>query len=454
MANTQQRLPASESNPETPAIETPPEMDEIHRLTFVDHSTHIQVALPNVLIITSCKRGRNGFVTYFTEASVRTCLQQGIAEAKRKGYESSDPRFILNYPTIYDPVKKKKTPKGLVFAWFADSAFPNIFMGLNADGSKRTELYPDPNWVAPPPDEWDEEEEDDDAPFDFSSFKFKPGVSWVEMQEEEDKKEAKKKEREPPMLSRDLPPLATLIVKQGAEDPEKLQIERGFAKIKKKVQDECDLGLLHMFIPSWADLADLMKTFAPFSCSSSYPLLEVVQDRDPAKCHLYVSYPPGSNGAISAQMILFKFTYSKGKNEEVIHVDYSKKGAYERHVEKAPHYKVLKLTPCMRKPPVSTVPQVFFKSGSKSTPSKSTPSKSTPSKSSYTPTKAPNGDWKAKRGTPKETKPKEEDGWTTKGTTKTKKTPCKTPPKSTRPPPSDGDDDGLSDLLALAKIRK
>jgi hypothetical protein len=411
---------------------TPPTEEEIKQLTYVDHKTHIQCTLPNVLVITSCKKGKNGFVLYYTEASVRNAIQTAIATAKRGGYTSPNPTFILNYPTVYDPVKKRKTPKGLTFAWFADPALPNIFLGLNSDGSERMESYPDPNWVAPVADEWDEEEEEE---FDPATFFLKAGkMSWADIQEKEDKK---KEKQEAPMLTRKLPPIATLIVKQGAEDPEPLTIEAGFAKIKKKVQDECDLSLLHVFIPSWADLSDLLKRFTPFSCSSSYPILEVVQDRDPAKCHLYVSYPPGSDGAITAQMILFKFTYSKGKNEEVIHVDFAKKGAYERNVEKAPHYRILKLTSSMKKPPTSTIPQTFFRAGNSSTKPKQT--------------NKVEGGWNTKPVAQKKEK-KDEDGWETKG----RKGKTTNPPPKPAPTPvqTEEDEDGLGDLIAWAKPKK
>jgi hypothetical protein len=439
---------------ETPQV---PE-DEIQKLTFVNHQTHIQCFLPNVLIATSCTKGRNGFITYFTEASVRNCVQAGINEAKKKGYESPDPRFLINYPTVYDPVKKKKSPKGLAFVWFADTAFPNIFLGKNPDGSPRIEEYPDPNWVAPPMDNWDDEEEEEDT-FDPSTFfNFKPGKSWADIQEEEEKKEAKKKKPEAPMLTRKLPPIATLIIKQGAEDPEPLKIEEGTSKIKKKIQDENDLHLLHLNIPSWADLSELLKTFSMFSTSGSYPILEAIRDNNrPDRCHLYVTYPPGSDCAITAQLILFRITCRSGKNEEQVLVEFAKNGSYDRQIVKAPTYKVLKVSPSMKRPPSSTVPQTFFRSSQGSHSSSSTPQKGTPQKK--TPQKAPEGKWRPQKETSQE-KPKEEDGWTTKGAPpkkekKAKKTPCKTPPKRSDPPASDdGEDDGLADLIAWSKVKK
>lgn len=410
----------------------PPAEEEIKQLTYIDHKTHITCTLPNVLVITSCKKGKNGYVLYYTEASVRNAIHTAIATAKRGGYTSPNPTFILNYPTVYDPVKKRKTPKGLTFAWFADPALPNIFLGFNPDGSERVESYPDPKWEAPVTDEWDEEEEE----FDPATFFSKAGtISWADIQEKEEKK---KEKQEAPMLTRKLPPIATLFVKQGAEDPEPLKIESGFAKIKKKVQDECDLSLLHVFIPSWADLTDLLKTFSPFSCSSSYPILEVTQDRDPAKCHLYVSYPPGSDGAIIAQMILFKFTYSKGKNEEVIHVDFAKKGAYERNVEKVPHYRILKISSSIKKPPTSTIPQTFFRAGNSSTKTKQ-----------VTRTE---GGWNTKPVVQKKMEKKDEDGWETKG--KKGKTNKPTPNPAPTPVQAKDDEEGLGDLIAWAKTKK
>lgn len=430
-----------------------PTQDEIKQLTFVDFKTHIQVPLPNVLIITSCKKGRNGFITYYTESSVRTCIQTGITEAKRRGYTSENPQFIMNYPTVYDPVKKTRTPKGLVFVWFADPAFPNIFRGLNPDGSNRVEQYPDPTWVAPPVDDWEEEAEEEIVYTSWESFKSVSTISWADMAEEEDKaearKEARKKLLEPPMLTRNLPPITTLMVKQGAEDPEVLTIESGFSKIKKEVQEECDLSLLHASIPAWADISDLMKSFAPFSTSSSYPILEVIQNRDSSKFHLYVSYAPGSDCAIIANMILFRLNYKKGKNEETIQVDFAKKGSYERFVEKLHNSKVLKLTPCMNRPPRSTIPSCYFGSQSTSTPPKHT------EREVRTPSNIPDGNWRTPNTSPQNespqkatTSPQKTSEWNTMGNKK-KKTPCKTPPKGKAPPkPTDGDDDGLSDLIA------
>lgn len=423
--------------------------DEIQKLTFVNHQTHIQCFLPNVLIVTSCTKGRNGFITYFTEASVRNCVQAGINEAKKKGYESHDPRFLINYPTVYDPIKKKKSPKGLAFVWFADTAFPNIFLGKNLNGTSRIEEYPDPNWVAPPMDNWDEEEEDTFDPSTF--FSFGPGKSWADLQEEEEKK----KKPEAPMLTRKLPPIATLIIKQGAEDPEPLKIEEGTSKIKKKIQEENDLHLLHLNIPSWADLSELLKTFSMFTTSGSYPILEAIRDNNrPERCHLYVTYPPGSDCAITAQLILFRISCRSGKNEEQVLVEFAKNGSYDRQIVRAPVYKVLKVSSSMKRSPSSTVPQVFFKSSQGSHSSSSTPQKSTPQK--RTPQKAPDGKWRTNSEITRE-KPKEEDGWTTKGapTKKEKKPPCKTPPKRSGSPASDdGEDDGLADLIAWSKVKK
>jgi len=87
-------------------------------------------------------------------------------------------------------INKDGVSLGKAYLWVRDPQLYNILNGFNADGSPRTETYPDPDWIEPA------------SPLDsnINDFTIPKGVNWGELVDEEE-------EMQRPMKTVKLPPL-------------------------------------------------------------------------------------------------------------------------------------------------------------------------------------------------------------------------------------------------------
>ena len=159
---------------------------------------------------------------------------------------------------------------------------------------------------------------------DFISPYNDSDIKWADAADEEDENKD-----EPIMLERSLNPLAVLYGKGVSEKRFLMECENGFAKIRKEDFMGNDHSRIFAQIPTWADLFELRKIFAIFSKSVSYPILEYSLDSRRKVGSFFVSYAPGSDGAIIAKLMLFNYQYTNGGRTVGIMSFLSKKGVYD-----------------------------------------------------------------------------------------------------------------------------
>ena len=315
-------ISTSESNLDTSAVsDVSASLEQESRtLTYVNLKNEYKFELPNVLIMNT----RN-----LTKSEVERSIDRGIKKVVTNGnYQPSSINYFINFTTIYNKLTNSRTPKGLSFVYFIDAGFPNIFLGLNPNGTERIELYQDPNWV---PEEWDNCVEEQNEEFTWDNinkgFDFtNPNLNWADAIEEENREKSK---REPVMLERKMDPIAVLYGEGVNEEKFEISCESGFAKIKKEKYDGYAHSILFVHIPTWANLFELRKIFSFFSKSESYPILEYSVDVK-GTGSLFVTYSPGSDGAMLANLILFKYPYSRNGMSSELTISFSKAGTYER----------------------------------------------------------------------------------------------------------------------------
>ncbi len=105
-------------------------------------------------------------------------------------------------------VNKEGISLGKAYLWVRDPQLYNILNGLNADGSKREETYPDPDW----------EEPSSPGTGNIVDFAIPKGVNWADFIEEEE-------EMQRPMKTVKLPPLLQFNEYEYSEEESKLAKE-------------------------------------------------------------------------------------------------------------------------------------------------------------------------------------------------------------------------------------
>jgi hypothetical protein len=312
-----------------PISENPEEVKK--ELTFIDLDTHVRFDLSHVLILKTKK---------LLKSEVESNIGRGIEFAVSHGdYSPSSTFFFLNYTTVYDKKSRKTNPKGLCFVYFEDSAFPQIFLGKNSNGSERVEFFPDPSFVE---ESWEEVEKEEKVyngwdDLDFSNF-MEPGANWADIVEKEYEEEEKKKA---PMLERKLNPISVLYGRGVSEEKFKIECEGGFAKIRKEDFVGHDHSRVFAQIPAWVNLFELRDVFSLFSKSESYPILEYSVDPVKKMGTFFASFAPGSDGAILSKLMLFNHQYTRVGKTVSFMPFLSKEGMYSRCLNRGRDYNLV-----------------------------------------------------------------------------------------------------------------